>query len=155
MRIQTAKLSHLEALLKIENSVFLSDHLGRRSFRALIQSSTAQVFVLVPEQQTPLQNLAGYAIVLSRKNSHWLRLYSLAIAPEYQGQGLSRRLMRHVIAAAQQVNAQGMRLEVNTHNQAAYNLYLQFGFEPLKLLPFYYQDGSDAYRMQLILPETK
>lgn len=138
--------SDLDALVQLENLCFLTDHLGRRSFQHLIQAPTAQSWGAFAPQSELLQ---GYILTLTRKNSSWWRIYSLAVAPTYRGQGISRLLLQHTLQQAHQAQAAGIRLEVSVNNLTAYQLYLGLGFEVVDVLPCYYADGQDGYRMQL------
>lgn len=142
--IRPATLADVDALVVLENKCFVADHLGRRSFRRLINSPSAQVLGLFKGDQ-----LQAYILILTRKNSSWWRVYSIAVDPDCRGQGLSRKLMQHILEHAQQSGAGGVRLEVSVHNDVAYQLYLKLGFEVIDLLPVYYTDGQDGYRMQL------
>ncbi len=145
--IRPATLADVDALLVLENKCFVTDHLGRRSFRRLIQSPSAQVLAVL--QSEPSAEMRAYILVLTRTNSAWWRIYSLAVDPASRGQGLARLLLSYVIAQAQQNNAAGVRLEVSVNNHLAYQLYLRLGFEVVDLLPAYYTSGEDGYRMQL------
>ncbi|MCO4322673.1 GNAT family N-acetyltransferase [Aliidiomarina quisquiliarum] len=141
--IRPATLADVDALVQLENKCFLTDHLGRRSFRRLINSPSALVLGLFQEHQ-----LQAYILILTRNNSAWWRVYSVAVDPSCRGQGLSRILMEHIIERALLSGAAGVRLEVSVTNQVAYQLYLRLGFEVVDLLPAYYADGQDGYRMQ-------
>lgn len=136
----------IDALIAIENACFVTDHLGRRSFRRLLQSPSAH---LVGLQHQKTHALCAYALMLTRRNSAWWRLYSLAVDPKQQGQGLARILLQYCLQQAQKAAAQGMRLEVNVSNHSALALYYSCGFEVVDLLPQYYSDGADGFRMQL------
>ena len=93
----------------------------------------------------------GYCIVLTRKNSAIWRVYSLATAPEGRGQGVAYALMDAVTAAALNAHASKIRLEVKVDNLAAIGLYRKLAFEVIDLLPSYYDDGTDGYRLQRTL----
>ena len=139
-------LHDLNPLVGIENKCFLTDHLGRRAFRRLLQSPSAHVIGLACSETS---TVCAYAVILTRRNSAWWRLYSLAVTPKHQGQGLARSLLQHCLHQAKKAAAQGVRLEVQVCNHAAFALYLSCGFEVVDLLPYYYSDGADGYRMQL------
>ena len=68
--------------LAIENAVFETDRISRRSFRQLIERETAETLVAESDGR-----VAGYAMVLFRKGSGVARLYSIATAPDFAGQG--------------------------------------------------------------------
>lgn len=151
--IRPATLADVNALVVLENKCFIYDHLGRRSFRRLIPSPSAQVLTLFQNEQP--ERLSAYILILTRKNSLWWRIYSVAVAPESRGQGLSRQLLNEAISRAKNNGAAGLRLEVSVSNHLAYQLYLRLGFEVIDLLPTYYADGQDGYRMQLSFSASK
>ena len=144
-RIREAQLNDAKTLTALENRCFDGDQLGLRSFQRLIKQPSAHVYLIEAEDSGAL---AGYALMLTRKNSYWQRLYSIAIAPEFRGQGIGKRLFAYLFETAQHARCKGIRLEVKQSNQAAIELYRAFGFEIVDVLPMYYEDGSDGYRMQ-------
>lgn len=141
--IRAGQLSDLDALCQLEADSFSYDQIGRRSFRRLLHSTSAQVYV-----GQSAQGIVAYAIVLTRRNSRYWRLYSMATSSKVRGQGVGKALLQHIMACAR-APASGLRLEVKCDNQPALKLYQQLGFEVVDLLPDYYSDGSDGYRMQL------
>ncbi|WP_113907947.1 GNAT family N-acetyltransferase [Aliidiomarina celeris] len=132
-----------QALFALEHRCFDGDQLGLRSFRHLLKSPSARVWLVKNGDA-----LAGYTLVLTRRNSGWWRIYSVAIAPEQRGKGLSHLLMDRILSEAKLAKAQGIRLEVKVSNHSAIELYRRYQFEVVDILPNYYQDGSDGYRMQ-------
>lgn len=145
--ISHAALHDLDALCELESHSFSYDQIGRRSFRRLLQSKTAHVYIVKNTAPAAAQPLLAYAIVLTRRNSRYWRLYSMATSAVARGQGVAKKLLLEIINQAKS-KAAGLRLEVKCDNQPALNLYRQLGFEVTDLLPNYYSDGSDGYRMQ-------
>lgn len=92
--------------------------------------------------------LLGYAIVLTRRNSRYWRLYSLATSAQARGRGIGKALLTTVLEHAKK-QTDGIRLEVKCDNTVAIQLYRQLNFEVVGLLPAYYSDGSTGCRMQL------
>lgn len=144
--IREALVDDASALHQLEQETFSYDQIGLRSFRNLLKSPSALCLLALSDN-----HLAGYAIVLLRRNSGYLRLYSMAISESYRGQGIGQQLLRHILRTAQELQKQGVRLEVKCDNQAAVRLYRRHGFEVTELLPQYYEDGSDGYKMQVTL----
>lgn len=146
LRIERAQLSDLKDIFELEQRCFNYDQIGRRSFAHLLKQRSSLFWCAKLDDQ-----LVGYAIVLTRKNSRKWRLYSLATAPEARGKGVARGLVVAWIDEAQRQAIQILSLEVKCDNQAAIQLYRQFGFEVVDVLASYYSDGSDGYRMQRTL----
>lgn len=139
----------LDALERLEKRCFSYDQIGRRSFARLLKSPSA--FIWVIDNDNSSHQIAAYAIILTRRNSRIWRLYSMATDPDARGKGLARYLLSELLtrAAAQKYL---VRLEVKCTNNQALNLYRQLGFEVIDLLPGYYSDGDDGYRMQCSEP---
>jgi ribosomal-protein-alanine acetyltransferase len=141
--LRPAVVEDLDRLIELENRCFTYDRLSRRSFRHFLTTDTASC--LVAEQDGAL---AGYVLVLFHGRTALARLYSMAVAPERQGQGLGRDLLRAAEALALDGGAAVMRLEVNPANAAAVALYRSVGYRDFGIYPAYYEDASDALRME-------
>lgn len=146
IRIRSARPDDLDPLLELENRCFSYDRLSRRSFRHFLSSRTA--VCLVGERAGAL---LGYALVLLHGRTSLARLYSMAVAPETQGQGLGLRLLNEVEALALERGAAIMRLEVKPDNVAAIGLYRRVGYQEFGIYPGFYEDESDALRMERAL----
>ena len=142
-RLRAALIEDLDALLELEQRCFVYDRLSRRSFRHFLTTDTASC--LVAEQAG---RLVGYVLVLFHGRTALARLYSMAVAPEQQGQGLGRELLRAAEAAALDGGAAVMRLEVNPGNAPAVSLYRSAGYTDIGIYHAYYEDASDALRME-------
>jgi ribosomal protein S18 acetylase RimI-like enzyme len=141
--IRPAVVEDLDALLELENRCFDYDRLSRRSFRRFLTTDTASC--LVAEQAG---RVIGYALVLFHGRTALARLYSMAVAPERRGHGLGRALLRAAEAAALDGGAAVMRLEVSPDNAAAVALYRSVGYVDFGIYYAYYEDDSDALRME-------
>ena len=67
------------------------------------------------------------------------------------GRGIAARLLAAIEAVALKRGAVAMRLEVRTDNDAAIALYRDHGFVPFGRHPAYYDDATDALRMEKAL----
>lgn len=140
--IRKARASDVDDLVAMEEAVFASDRISRRSFGRLIASPTADVLVAEAEGGS----LAAYALVLWRKGSSAARLYSLAVAPRSAGAGIGRALLDAALATAAERDCRELRLEVREDNPRAIALYERAGFVFTDRLPDYYADGQAALR---------
>ena len=87
-------------------------------------------------------------------------ILNITVDPEYQGQGLGRRLLQHFLDIGIDQQAQTAFLEVRVSNEIALGLYESEGFHRIGLRKGYYRDDDgreDAVVMarQLILPGTE
>ena len=144
--IRLARGEDLDRLLALENRCFEHDRLSRRSFRHFLTSDTASCMVAERAGE-----LLGYGLVLFHGRTALARLYSMAVAPEHQGQGLGRDLLEVAEAAALDSGAAVMRLEVHPLNFAAIALYRRAGYLEFGVYRGFYEDESDALRMQHVL----
>lgn len=61
---------------------------------------------------------------------HHAGLFSVWVAPQARGQGISDLLVARAIICASSAGFYKLSLEVGDHNQHAINLYLRMGFKP-------------------------
>ncbi len=83
--------------------------------------------------------LVGFAAV--RRDGYVL---FLAVDPEYRGQGFGKRLVASVAEEHSTVTC-----HARTTNQGALAFYKSLGFEVKRRIEGYYEDGGDAYYLQL------
>lgn len=145
-RIRAAGPADLEALVVLENRCFTSDRLSRRSFRHML--TRAKAVILVMEAGA---DLLGYALVLFHAGTGMARLYSIAVAPRWQGMGAGRRLLDAAEGAARAHGVIAMRLEIRRDNPRALALYQASGYRQLDILPGYYEDHQDGLRLEKTL----
>lgn len=132
------------ALVELESRCFDYSRMGPRSFKRLINAHSAHVYLCECDGI-----LMGYLLLLTRSNSHIWRLYSIATAPAARGLGIGKRLLEFAIITAKKQGASALSLEVKTDNIPAIQLYQKYDFSVVDVLPQYYDDGTDGYRMRL------
>ena len=99
---------------------------------------------------TDTEGLLGFMVVMPVMDQ--LELLNIAISPLQQGNGLGKRLMKHLLQYADDNQLSSIFLEVRSSNQAALCLYENLGFEQIGFRENYYHyaDGrEDALVMQL------
>lgn len=139
--VRQATSADIPDLVRIENLSFAGDRLSSRSLRRLVTRRTACTLVAVAGKA-----IAGYAMLLFRRNLATARLYSLAVDPEFIGKGIGRLLVYRCETESLRRGCTRLRLEVRADNMTAIRLYEQLGFEPIGIRPGYYTDGCDAIR---------
>lgn len=82
------------------------------------------------------ETLAGYAILMIALDE--AHLLNFAVAPEWQGQGVGRAFLDHMVGIARQAGCQIIYLEVRPSNLAARQLYRRAGFQQIAIRPDYY-----------------
>lgn len=141
--IRLAQADDLTQLLEIEKACFETDRLSRRSFGNFIKPGAHELLVLTEDDR-----LIGYVLNLYRASTNLGRMYSIAVLPQARGRGYGDRLLKAAEQAAQARMCVFMRLEVNVGNKGATFLYRRNGYRIIGRIAGYYEDGSDAFRME-------
>lgn len=149
LQIRVATLDDLDALEEIEKACFDIDRLNRRSFKRWIQAEHGILLVAVLDA-----NVVAYGLVWCHRGTRLARLYSLAVLSRLQGRGLARQLLEALEAEALQDGRLFMRLEVAKHNVKAIRLYESMGYRVFGEYSDYYDDHSDALRMQKTIQQS-
>jgi ribosomal protein S18 acetylase RimI-like enzyme/predicted double-glycine peptidase len=142
-RLRAAVGTDLEELLRLEALAFSHDRLSRRSFRRWLRHQSC-VFLVGDDPE----GLCGYILVILRRGTRLARLYSLAVDPACRGRGLASLLISAAELAARQRGSLHMRLEVAQNNEPAITLYQKLGYRQFGLYRHYYEDSSDALRLE-------
>ncbi|WP_420406625.1 GNAT family N-acetyltransferase/peptidase C39 family protein [Hoeflea sp.] len=145
-RPRPAVQSDIPDLDRIEQAVFATDRISRRSFRKLIARPTAETLVIEIDGE-----ICGYAMILFRAGAALARLYSLAVAPEHAGKGYGKVLLSAAEKAAMDHDRILLRLEVREDNAAAIALYRGSGYRRIGRVEHYYADGMSALRFEKLL----
>ena len=80
----------------------------------------------------------------------------IAVRARQRGEGVGATLLGQALDALRRQGAATAKLEVRPSNEAARALYADFGFDRLRTVPGYYDDGEDAlvYVRPLADPEA-
>jgi ribosomal-protein-alanine N-acetyltransferase len=97
--------------------------------------------------------LLGYFLVMQVVDE--AHLLNVAVAEEWQGQGLGRFLLNQSVACARGLGMESMLLEVRPSNVRALGIYERYGFEQIGRRKGYYpaadQQREDAIVMRYTL----
>lgn len=97
--------------------------------------------------------LMGYFLVMQMVDE--AHLLNVAVAQQWQGQGLGRFLLNQSVACSRGLGLESMLLEVRPSNTRALELYERYGFEQIGRRKGYYPAGGqqreDAIVMRYIL----
>jgi ribosomal protein S18 acetylase RimI-like enzyme len=137
--ISPATLGDLQPLIDLEKAIFTYDKISRRQFRYLL--TEANGFMIKIENQ---EMLLGYMMLLRRKSSRNMRVYSICIRDEARNLGYGRRLLSYAEETAIADNCNSISLEVSVENIAAQRLYESVGFTVYGKKMNYYDDGGAA-----------
>lgn len=143
LALRDARRDDEDALVALENAAFDSDRLSRRSFREFLAAPKARLRLAIVDGR-----VAGYALTIWREGTGVARLYSIATLPACRGKGVAAVLLDDAERGAYTMGRAVMRLEVGIENSAALALYRRRGYRVIETLAGYYEDGSDALRME-------
>jgi ribosomal-protein-alanine N-acetyltransferase len=83
-------------------------------------------------------------------------IQTLAVSPNYRGNGLGRRLLGELLTEAWRRGVAEVLLEVRADNDPAIRLYSREGFHEIARRPGYYQPGCiDAIVMRMARPASE
>lgn len=82
--------------------------------------------------------LAAYGVLSAGAGE--AHLLNLGVAKPYRGQGLGRRMARHIVERARMLEANIIFLEVRVSNVVAQSLYKSMGFSQIGIRRNYYRD---------------
>jgi ribosomal-protein-alanine N-acetyltransferase len=154
--IRRGKAADLDALWELENRVFATDRMSRRSLRRLLASPSAVAVVARSADRVRRDGaVAGVAVVLFRANSRVARLYSLAVAPNYTGRGIAMELLAAAEKIARSRKCRCLRLEVHEKNDSAIKVYRKAGYQEFGKYLHYYQDRGHALRFEKQLSDDR
>ena len=142
MNIRKARVDDLPAIVRIEKKSFDRDAWDRELFLDYLAQSARSVFLVA----TIDGRVVGYALAFhSRMRAE---LHSIAVAPRARGRGVAVGLLRRIVRLLQARGFQTVSLNVRIENMAAIGLYRKLGFQRVRRVNGYYEDGAPAWRMR-------
>ncbi|WP_455143179.1 ribosomal protein S18-alanine N-acetyltransferase [Candidatus Hodarchaeum mangrovi] len=156
--IQQFQLKDLDQVIEI-NRECLPENYPERFFRT-IYSELPSAFIVAKIGEQVIgytmarveTGLSHYSIFHRGKKGHTV---SIAVKPEYRRKGIAKMLLKRSIEAMVEHGVNELFLEVRVSNDAAVNLYKNFGYEILKEIRNYYRDYESAYLMAKKVPKDK
>jgi [ribosomal protein S18]-alanine N-acetyltransferase len=147
--VRAAGEADLDAVMEIERLCF-STPWERQAFADELARPWASLWLLC---EVPSGRAVGFC-------NHWLvagemQILNVAVHPDHRRRGHAARLLRHILAEAQEKHVTVVSLEVRASNHAAQALYRRFGFRDVGRRPRYYADnGEDALLMDFEVART-
>ena len=96
---------------------------------------------------TPNGQMVAFIFVMTSKEDGTGHITTIGVAPEHRRRGLANRLLVHAEDALRKRGIGVVMLEVRVSNDAAQNLYKQFGYATVQKLIRYYNNGEDGFLM--------
>jgi glutathione synthase/RimK-type ligase-like ATP-grasp enzyme/ribosomal protein S18 acetylase RimI-like enzyme len=146
IHIRKANDDDLSFLLNLEKESFpLFQQNSRQNIKHGIDSQFQEFFIAEHHLKKRITKIGSLVVF---KYKHTLRIYSIAIMPEYQNKGVGDYLIKYAKEYAVQNNFERVLLEVRANNHKLIGWYKQRGFQSLDLHKDYYRQGEDALKME-------
>ncbi len=139
-QVRRVRLRDLDRILEIERASFGNDAYDRALFTRYLHRC-GEVF-LVTERKG---RIWGYMTICVRGER--AELVSVAVDPAARGKGAASRLMDSAIRRLRRRRVKRFGLLVRVSNSAAQAFYRKYGFETVKRVGGYYEDGEDGWLM--------
>ncbi|HSO88447.1 MAG TPA: N-acetyltransferase, partial [Draconibacterium sp.] len=142
----------LDFLEKLENSCFPKfQQSSSRAIRYSITSRFQKVVIAEIQDGKEKKPVGSATLYLYAKT---LRIFSIAVLPEMQGQGIGKQLLEYAVDLARSGKIGRITLEVRKSDINVVGFYENAGFKFTAELPDYYMKGENGIRMALQLDET-
>lgn len=154
MEIKIIKASNTDHkfLLELEQTCFQKcQQLSDKAIKSCLNSDAKDVYIAKVKVSNKWTNIGS--LILQRYTTT-LRIYSIAVLPQYRELRIGKRLMEFAISMAKKENYSVVSLEVLSTNNVLIEWYEQFGFKTVDFLENYYDDNIDGFRMKLKLQEV-
>lgn len=125
---------------------------SRRMLKKSVTSPVQEVWIAEKAKDDVLHP-AGVLILHIRSRA--VRIYSIAVLPEFQGTGMGQKLLTHACNQAIARQFERITLEARAKDEKLISWYLKAGFTITGKLANYYSEGEDALRMRFTLSRPK
>jgi [ribosomal protein S18]-alanine N-acetyltransferase len=139
-RIRRVAARDLDRIGEIELASFGREAYDRKLFAHYLE--TCGALFLVAERHG---RICAYLLSCLRGAS--AELVSVAVAPEDRAKGAASALLESLLRRLRRRGAVRLRLVVRVKNRAARALYERYGFQRIRRVPGYYEDGADGIAM--------
>ncbi|HXK81421.1 MAG TPA: GNAT family N-acetyltransferase [Bacteroidales bacterium] len=151
IKIKKASANDIEALIYIENKCFPEfQRNSKANIKRAVKSKTQNVY-FAESSQKPNDKTGSITLWHFNKS---IRIYSIAVLPEYQNKGIGDAMLKFVLNHAKKVQTERIVLEADANNSPLIAWYKKRGFEIVKTKKDFYDKGKDAVRMELKLFES-
>lgn len=140
--IEPMRRRHVKHVLNIENGVHPKPWSSGVFASELDLARRGERFYVVAYLMGELVGYAGS--MYAADEAH---VTNIAVAPEFRRRGVGRVLLHALACEAVARTMASLTLEVRVGNQAAQDLYREFGFAPAGVRQRYYENSEDALVM--------
>ena len=147
IKLRRFSISDLDEVMEIEKASFPNRQIYSENYFKKLYQKYPEGFIVAEEKG----KIFGYAISQVKNQVPTERvgeIISLAIKPDFRQKGIGEKLSNFLINQFKEREVKKVFLHVRTKNRVAISFYKKLGFEILKKIKNYYQNGNDAYLME-------
>jgi [ribosomal protein S18]-alanine N-acetyltransferase len=147
--VRRSRLSDLDRIMEIERASFGADAYDRNLF-AEYTRQCGELFLVAEGSR----KVRGYMLTCRRAGAFRNRaeLVSLAVDPNMRGCGVASALMESTLRRLRLRGVSRFGLMVKVTNETARAFYQKYGFNNVRRVRRYYEDGQDGWLMAKGLP---
>jgi len=153
VHIRPATIADIFSIMQLERRSATAGHWTEEQYRHAFQREGATRLVLIAEEISTQAETGALGFLVAQHLPPEWELENVVVAPTARRNGLGKRLLNELLAAAKKTDSTAVFLEVRESNAAARTLYETEGFEPTGRRKFYYTNPvEDAVLYRLALP---
>ena len=147
--LRPATEEDIDRIMSIEKNAYPNPWTAE-AFRLELTKPFSHFLVLTDDQTDNV--FAGYIVF-------WMlfdecHILNVVVHPDWRGLGLARKMIEKARSLSLAKDLKRLFLEVRKSNKAAVALYQKMGFFIDHIKKSFYEDGEDAYFMQLFLDKS-
>ncbi|HAI11917.1 MAG TPA: RimK family alpha-L-glutamate ligase, partial [Phycisphaerales bacterium] len=147
IQLRSASVSDLDELLAIEQACFdITRRSTRRSLLNSLNSPMQQIWVATTRDKNACEVISG--VMILHHHVHTLRIYSIAVCPDFRGKGVGSKLLKYAHQLAVERHYDHLSLEADQADTKLIDWYVSHGYQVITSLPNYYASGHHAVRMR-------
>ena len=153
MHIRPATIADIFSIMQLERRSATAGHWTEEQYRHAFQREGATRLVLIAEEISTQAETGALGFLVAQHLPPEWELENVVVAPTARRNGLGKRLLNELLAAAKKTDSTAVFLEVRESNVPARTLYEKAGFEQTGRRKAYYTNSSeDAVLYCLTLP---
>jgi ribosomal-protein-alanine acetyltransferase len=138
--VRRLRMADLDRIMEIERASFGDEAYDRNLFAEFFRKC-GELFLVVESGR----KVSGYMVTCIRGEQ--AELVSVAVDPAARGRGAASALMESTLRRLRRRGTARIGLVVKATNHEARAFYERYGFEKVRKVPRYYEDGADGWRM--------
>lgn len=139
-RLSSNELPLFKQLTAVFKTVFAGEEVfedvSDTYLQRLLEQESFWVYLTLDEQMNVLGGLTAYELPKYHSESSYLYIFDLAILPEYQRQGLGKKLIESLIKEATEQGFEEVFVQADKGDEGAISFYKKTGGQPEDVIHF-------------------